>query len=376
MDQGVPMQDPLRALELRVLEGPQAGARAPLTFGASCVLAAEPEGKGEAADIVLREAQLPPARVRVTAELPNAILEVLHGEVRLGEQVLAVNQQAPWPMYAHLQVGRSLVAFGRASLEDWSAARSPATDSAPAAGQDSAAGNVKPLRRRAEVWLATMGATVLVLCGAALWTARLSAAPHTVVPAATPSPVEMLQSSEFAALQATVRADGRIELRGRLATLEQRMRLDQWLAEQELPAVVDVRIDEALKHDVVEVFRVNGVVVQARLQGPGLVAVEAAEPDAARVARAEEVVRRDVRGLEQLTVINTAKPAPPPAPAVPDDPGKRIASLIPGEPGYLVTADGARYFVGAMLPTGHRITQIAKSSVTLERNGEQSTLNF
>jgi type III secretion protein D len=43
---------------------------------------------------------------------------------------------------------------------------------------------------------------------------------------------------------------------------------------------------------------------------------------------------------------------------------------------YLVTADGARYFIGAMLPTGHRITQIQHGSVTLERNGEQSTLRF
>ncbi len=376
MDQGVPMHDALRALELRVLEGPQAGARAPLMFGASCVVAAEAEGGGDGADIVLREAQLPAARVRVTAELPNAIVEVLAGEVRLGEQVLTASQQAPWPMYTPLQIGRSQVAFGRASLEDWSTARAPSGIAALVPEDDGAAATARPLRRRAEVWLASMGAAVLVLCGAALWTARLSAAPHPVPPAAAPSPVELLQASEFAALQATRRTDGRIELRGRLATLEQRLRLDQWLAEHRVNAVLDVQVDEALKRDVAEVFRVNGVVVQATLQGPGRVAVEAAEPDAARLARAEEVVRRDVRGLQQLTVVNTAKPPPPPAPSVPDDPGKRIASLVPGEPGYLVTADGARYFIGALLPTGHRITQIAKSSVTLERNGQQSTLNF
>ena len=59
-----------------------------------------------------------------------------------------------------------------------------------------------------------------------------------------------------------------------------------------------------------------------------------------------------------------------------DDPGKRIASVVPGDPAYLVTADGARYFVGAMLPTGHRITRIDGQHVTLERGGEESTLNF
>jgi len=69
---------------------------------------------------------------------------------------------------------------------------------------------------------------------------------------------------------------------------------------------------------------------------------------------------------------------PPPAPVVPmtDDPNKRIASLVPGEPAYVVTADGARYFVGAMLPSGWRLSQVAGQSVTLERDGRLTTLQF
>jgi type III secretion protein D len=118
------------------------------------------------------------------------------------------------------------------------------------------------------------------------------------------------------------------------------------------------------------------VAVQARVTGPGLVVAEAAERDADRFAKAVEVVRRDVRGLDKLAVENRATPLPPPAPPLPDDPGKRIASLVPGEPGYLVTADGSRYFVGAMLPSGHRVTAIAQQRVTLERDGQSQTLNF
>jgi type III secretion protein D len=135
-------------------------------------------------------------------------------------------------------------------------------------------------------------------------------------------------------------------------------------------------VDEALARDVTEVFRVNGIAVQARVTGPGRVDADAAEPDANRLARAEEVVRRDVRGLDGLKVRNSATPTPPPVPPLPDDPGKRIASLVPGDPAYVVTADGARYFVGAMLPSGHRITAVAPQSVTLERDGRPSTLNF
>jgi len=69
-------------------------------------------------------------------------------------------------------------------------------------------------------------------------------------------------------------------------------------------------------------------------------------------------------------------PLPLPMPPISDDPGKRIASLITSEPAYLVTADGSRYFVGALLPSGHRVARINPGSVTLELHGQQTTLNF
>ena len=83
-----------------------------------------------------------------------------------------------------------------------------------------------------------------------------------------------------------------------------------------------------------------------------------------------------MRGVKELALRNTATPLPPPTPPVVDDPNKRIASLVPGEPAYVVTADGARYFVGALLPSGHRIAQIAAQRVVLERDGQQTNLNF
>ncbi len=378
MDHVAHSEAALHALELRVLEGPQAGARAPLA-GTSCELAAAPEGKGDGADIILREVDVAPARVRITvepgAEPAQARIDVLQGEVRLGDQVHCAGAQARWTAYAPLQIGRSEIAFGAAALEAWPTAATPV---APTAAPTAAAQTVtrRPLRKRAEVWLAGAGAAVLTMCAAALATAHIAAAPRPVQTATEPALVTALRGSGFSALQAIVRPDGRVELRGRLATVAERTRLDAWLAEHHFTPTVDVQVDEVLARDVTEVFRVNGVAVQARVVSPGRVVAEAAERDADRLARAEEVVRRDVRGLVQLTVRNTAKPLPPPAPPVADDPGKRIASLVPGEPGYLVTADGSRYFVGALLPTGHRITQIASGHVTLEYHGEKSTLNF
>ena len=375
MDRAALPVESMDALELRVLQGPQSGARAPLTAGMPCLLAAGPDG-GDGADIVLREPGVAPTRVRVSADAPHAILEVLQGEVQLGGETLQAGSQTLWPMHAPLHIGALVVAFGRACVDHWPSP-SGQTDGTPAADPATSPPDNPPLRRRAEVWLAAMGAGVLVVCAAALWIAHAAAA--APAGAAAPDAAALstaLRGTEFATLQAVRGADGALTLRGRLASDSARQKLDAWLLALGVPARVDVVVDEAVAREVAEVFRVNGVAVKATVAAPGRIDAEAAERDAERLARAEEVVRRDVRGLEQLAVRNTAKPLPLPMPPISDDPGKRIASLITSEPAYLVTADGSRYFVGALLPSGHRVARINPGSVTLELHGQQTTLNF
>jgi type III secretion protein D len=383
MDQDKPFSGPDfardPALELRVLEGPQAGARAPLA--GTCVLAVADDGCGgdDEADLLLHGAGAVTTRVRIAAAGGHALLEVLEGTVELAGQALEPGRVTPWPQRAPLRLGDTLVAFGPAGQADWDAA----ADAEAEAGAGSPAGPARvpaaaakrPSRRAA--WLLPLG-LLATLGGLAALTLALVHGAGRPAQAAVPPPslAEALQGGEFAALNVAHDGAGRPEIRGRLATLAQRARLDAWLAARQLTPAVQVQVDEGLQRDVTDTFRVNGVAVQARVTGPGTVAVEASETDVPRLERAQEVVRRDVRGLTQLAVVNNAKPLPPPMPPVPDDPGKRIASLVPGDPAYLVTADGSRYFVGAMLPTGHRITRIDGQRVTLERAGETSDLNF
>jgi type III secretion protein D len=284
-------------------------------------------------------------------------------------------------MHAPLRMGAATIAFGRADLERWPApsdARLNGTP-APAPARATRTAGRAPLFRRAEVWLAATGAAVLLACTGSLLAAHRVAEPLP----ADPKPLAAaLHDSGFSGVSATAGADGRIELHGRVGTQAERNRLDEWLAERRVqpPRQLDVDVDEQVLRDVIEVFRVNGIPVQAQVTAPGRVEAEAAERDADRLARAEEVVRRDVRGLKKLQVLNTVPAEAPAPPPVADDPNKRIASLVPapaeGGPGYLVTADGARYFVGALLPSGYRIAQIEPQRLQLERDGRQSTLNF
>jgi type III secretion protein D len=351
------------ALELRVLEGPQAQAHAPLPCDEGVTLVAGPAGDG--ADIWLRDDAGAPARVRVVAGAAQAAIEVMEGQVTLDGRALDAGAQAAWGPHAPLTIGRSVVAYGLAGDAAWT------PDGAPVAAPKAAA----PRRRGAEIWLTAVGACIAVASAGALMLAHVAAAPRTDT-AVAPTLEETLRGSEFSSLELARDAAGSMRLAGRLATQAQRSRLDAWLALHDAAPKVDVQVDETLARDVTDVFRVNGVAVQARVTGPGLVVAEAAERDPDRLARAVEVVRRDVRGLDKLAVENRATPLPPPATPLSDDPNKRIASLVPGNPGYLVTADGSRYFIGAVLPSGHRVIAIAQQRVTLERDGRSQTLNF
>jgi type III secretion protein D len=375
------------ALELRILDGPQRGARATVATGVPFVVGALRDGDDAAAcDIVLSEPGAPDAadsqghvRARVTIDRRDALLEVLDGEVELGGCRHAAGGQVAWSVHAPLRIGAATIAFGRADIECWPAPTDIGSNGTPAPARATGPARRAPLLRRPEVWLAATGAAVLLACTGSLLAAhRIAAAPP-----ADPKPLAVaLHDSGFRGVSATGGADGPIELHGRVATQAERSRLDAWLAQHQVqpPPRLDLDVDEQVLRDVIEVFRVNGIPVQARLAAPGRVEAEAAERDADRLARAEEVVQRDVRGLENLKVFNTVPAelaAPPP---VVDDPNKRIASLVPapaeGGPGYIVTADGARYFVGALLPSGYRIAQIEPQRLQLERDGRQATLNF
>jgi type III secretion protein D len=377
------------ALELRILDGPQRGARAAVESGVPFVVGALRNGDDAAScDIVLDEPGAPGAadspghvRARVTVDQHDALLEVLDGEVELDGRRHAAGRQVAWSIHAPLRIGAATIAFGRSDVEHWPPGSDTGSNGAPtpAPARATRPARRSPLLRRPEVWLAAIGAFVLLACTGSLLAAHRVAA----APPADPKPLAAaLHDGGFSGVSAKAGADGRIELHGHVGTQAERSRLDEWIAQRRVqpPPQLDVEVDDQVLRGVIEVFRVNGIPVQAQLTAPGRVEAEAAERDADRLARAEEVVRRDVRGLEKLTVSNTVPPEPPGPPLVADDPNKRIASLVPapaeGGPGYIVTADGARYFVGALLPSGYRIAQIESQRLQLERDGRQSTLNF
>lgn len=378
--------------ELRVLDGELRGAR-------SVMNAAKPVNVGGdiGCDVVLRSADLEGCGIAFRAVDGDLRVLVLRGQARAQGSLLPQGEEVSLPLYTPLRLGRITIAIGEpgasawtalleAGLDDHEAAESqPESESdTPHATVDEDAPVAAGIAARPPVrwsrWLVMSGSSLTAL------SISVFAFAYTAKPT-TPSheqPLEQqvkgaevaLQSAGFGWLAVGAGEGRELRVSGYLDTSAQRARLEQVLAGQAVPCRLDVVVTEQLADAVQEVFRVNNVAAEVEPFGQGGVFVKTRVADAASLDLIAANARRDVPGLAMLDLRNTP-PArvPDPVPVI-DDPGKRVASIVPGDAAYVVTADGTHYFEGAMLPTGHRIASIREREVMLERNGETTPLRF
>ncbi|MFK8080892.1 MAG: hypothetical protein AB8B97_11460 [Granulosicoccus sp.] len=192
----------------------------------------------------------------------------------------------------------------------------------------------------------------------------------------TPTLAAVLEEPDFAGL--SVSTIGEIStLSGRLQSREQAKKLDVML--KALPQKINnnTHIADQLLAQVNEIFRVNGESIKASFTADGEVLVDTriANPD--RLEHLRKVVIRDVPELAGLVINNKPPPSalkPGTAPVV--QPGKRVALVVSDDPAYVVTEDASRYFVGAILPSGHRIRSIEDGRVSIEMQGLITELEF
>lgn len=374
-------------LQLQVLDGPQQGARAPVPAGTAFTV-----GGSADCDIVLRGLATLPAAVRLCLQPQGLSVEVLRGEVTVAGETIAAGQRRECRADADLQLGP--VRFGLFAVEVPAPDAAPADDAPPlevaaelsdrpaqparpVGGPPHAAAGRGPAIRR--------GWQALLAGGAALATVSIGmlASAYTQPPAeplaepASRQAQALLQAAGLRQLQVRPDGDGGgLLVSGYLDTGAQRAQAEQLLAAQPLPTRWQVHVNQQVADAVADVYRINGVPAQARPVGEGAVAVTTREADDRRLDRVRDAARRDVPGLAAIEARNLPPPAPPASAPVVDDPGKRVASIVPGEPPYVVTADGTRYFEGALLPTGHRIAGIERHRVLLDRDGAVTPLVF
>lgn len=354
-------------------------------------------GGGLGSDIVLRHSELGDCKVQLVPHPVGVQVVVFSGEAVVNGQQLAVGTQTVVPLYTPLCLGKTSVALGVPEAAAWgnlgheghSSSRSAqpphspvapeapvsapaATDAAPHSARtgDPTAG----LRPRLMLFMG--GLMLMVSAGVGAYSYTTASAPVRTAEEEVSKAEALLRQAGFTQLKAQAAQGSALTITGYLETSAERVQVEKLLARAAVVATLEVGVNDRLVAAVQDVFRANNVAAEALSVGPGAVRLTSHEADAVRLAKVKATALRDIPGLLVLDVNNsppTIVSAPEP---VIEDPGKRVASIVPGDVAYVVTADGSRYFEGALLPTGQRITAIEEGQVRLERNGTSTTVRF
>ena len=394
--------------ELRVLSGEQRGASSVIQPGQTLRI-----GQDWINEVVLQKAE----GVAVLSFSPTGtlVLQVQQGGGAVAHRTLEAGARAELGLYEPFTVGGIRLAVGQLGAQQWAplftdaapdggatSATPHAQASAPAseaasearshAGMDAsasqassaaatpakdpaatAAGQASPLQRwRSRLML---GGTALVGVSVCTLTLAWAMGPSTLSPQEHAANIRQTLSHLGMPTLNVESRSGQLYVTGHLESQAEKTRLEKALADRS-PARLSVWVNEQVAASVAEVYRLNGIAAQVEAAGAGVVRVRTAVSDTRQLEHVQALARRDVPGLQQLAAVNEAPPTPPPAASAIHDPGKRVAAIVPGEPAYLVTVDGTRYFEGAMLPSGHRIAAILSDKVQMEREGVASVLSF
>ncbi|MGN6063955.1 SctD/MshK family protein [Brevundimonas diminuta] len=375
----------IESLVLRVLAGRVRGASAPLERGRVIAV-----GHDLDADIVLRDASAEGVRLTLKARADAADLDLTSGSVTLLGHELTAPAQAILPLYLPLLIGDNAVAIGEAESPRWSEAERILAAARPLPdddGDEDAAPaddgrNWQYLLNNTNALVSRSAKFVPVLLIAVITVSALFAI-STGVPAwpksqPKPAKVQAVLSEEgFDKLIVTKTEAGDLRIEGMLASDAERVRLQRILAAREWRPRLELQTHDGIARQVEELYLANGVKAAARSVGAGMVRLDVTGSDPDEAARLERLAMGEIKGLSRIDV--SMLPGADEGGRFEDiqqGGGKRVVSVIGGERGHVTTADGARYFPGAVLPTGHRIVSIEDTRVLVERNGSRSELNF
>lgn len=371
-------------LEVRVLSGRLAGARLPVRAGRRLSI-----GPEFFHDLVLRDAGADGASAEIEIDANGAVrLRTIAGPARLLGMGVPPGTPAALPPFVPFHLGAAALAIGTADEARWTEAvalavrgagedgdPTPAESSAPAWQERLArAGRLAQARGRAVlhstlVLSVALGVIAFAAAGSALDLVQ------TIV---KPSPAQAetrLHEAGFGAINLQENGD-RVVATGLVHDEAARERVKRLLARDGVDAVIDIRTGPELARAAADVARMHGIPASARWQA-GVLELHVPRLEQEIEAGLVQAVRRDVRGVGRVRLVDDLPPGDTDGEVRSvSDAAKRVATVVAGDPGYIQTVDGARYFKGATMPSGHVLMGIEEGTVVLARGGKTVRVTF
>ncbi|KQT35017.1 hypothetical protein ASG29_02470 [Sphingomonas sp. Leaf412] len=366
---------------LRILNGRLAGTEQALPAGGAVSI-----GHAFWHDVVVRD----PATKGIAIDLSlgaegAAQATVLEGEAELLGSTVPAGETAIVPAYVPFAIGGVAMAWGDRDSDRWEEATGlvaavPAAAAAPPSARDHA---LALAGRAGEGATRVLTRPRIALAAGAIGVIALASAAVPVVDAlhlrGTPAQrVERaLAGSGIAGLSAQEdEATGAVNVTGVVTNDRQRAKAVSVMRDTGIAGNVAVLTSADLARSAADVARMNGIQAVARPIGRTAVELRVTPLAPDQEQKLAQAVRGDVRALTRLALRDDL----PPVEAVPlrtvQDATKKVSTVVGGEPSFIQTVDGARYFPGAVMPSGHRLIAIQGNDVVFEKSGRQTRVAF
>jgi hypothetical protein len=282
-------------------------------------------------DIVLRDPSVKGHRVALDLDSGSPRIQVLDGEMSVLGHSLAAPASALLPPYTPISLGGLQLAYGELDGPRWrdaerlaAAVRADTEKTGPKPAPVSDLNGVGAALRRTGIY-APFALGVLAL-GLALVAANGSV--RSVAHASAPSQLRPLTSGHLTGL--TDRAE--------------------------------------------DLFMSAGLTAKVAMDGPDGLTITL--PDDADPSVADAARRHLLRENSFLKRANIVFGKAAGSVAVPAGPGQRIVAAVGGPDGYLVAADGSKYFPGGHLPTGQVLKSVDRDRIVFDQDGVSTQLDI
>ncbi len=370
-------------LTLRVLAGRNEGAQHSLPPDRRVSI-----GHAYDNDIVLRNAQSRGIALEVTPHGQLAVLKVVSGEIVVLGRRLVAGERVTLEPFVPVRMAGIAFAIGDTDEARWaSASKLVVQDPARAIAQSEAVPRTnvgerielrtQPIRHRfgarllsPSLLLAAAALLLAVAIGTLVGTSLLSPA----------APAPQVIKSELAAqgfghlaVEQAENGNG-LAIVGLVANEEDLLRLRTWVQTHHAEVALGVATLASAAEAADNLLAAHNVEAVVRPSGLAGLLIETEFLPRDRQTELEALLRRDLPRVQTFTFASSGQLGESDLAYFFNAPGYGAASFVAGDPGYIVTEDGTRWFAGASLPTGHTIINITGNSVTVERDGMRDTL--
>jgi type III secretion protein D len=363
---------------LRVLNGRLAGAERPLHVGKYLRV-----GHALDNDIVLRGQGTAGISLLLDLADDQARVRVTSGEISLLGRPVGVDEEAILPPYVPLKIGEFAVAIGGDVEERWQEAERigqaitlPHTDDKVAEPEragiaERIATRLYPVRdhfanRSGGMWfLAFLGVMLLGFAAIAPVTDAIRGELYS------PRAVKAtLSATGFTGLKVTRdAASDTLIISGAVSSDSNASRLRKLIAEKFPGALVDITTPVSLAAAATDILRNNKVDADARPGRSGAIRIITEYLPQDRQIELTEILKRDLPALKNVEYQMDNRRGDRDLQYFFSTSGSGLASYVDGNPGYIVTQDQTRWFVGSVVPTGHKILAIGGGRIIFERQG-------